>query len=316
MKFEFLNSQIDDNPIAALSMIVFGVIILSLQDGLIKYMAPSTSFWQFQLIRSIGNIILLCLIARFTIGLQSLFPLNWKPVYFRAFMMTSCMFCFFAASPSLSLAQMAAGLYTYPIFVSILAVLVLKETIKFWRFSALIIGCLGALLILEPWSEQFTVLQLLPIMAGFFFATNIVLIRKYCRKETVVSLTLAVGVVFFISACLGIILFEFILINDFLRAQAPFVFVGWPNLTLIVLFFSVSCSLLNVTGNILLAKAYQTAESSWLAPIDYSYLIFAAIWGKLLFDVWPTYLNIIGISFIAVSGILIAWRERHKINNN
>jgi drug/metabolite transporter (DMT)-like permease len=73
---------------------------------------------------------------------------------------------------------------------------------------------------------------------------------------------------------------------------------------------------LNVTGNILLAKAYQTAESSWLAPIDYSYLIFAAIWGKLLFDVWPTYLNIIGISFIAVSGILIAWRERYKAKNN
>ena len=36
------------------------------------------------------------------------------------------------------------------------------------------------------------------------------LIRKYCRKETVVSLTLAVGVMFFMSACLGIILFEFI----------------------------------------------------------------------------------------------------------
>ena len=68
MKFDFLNSQIDDNPIAALCMIIFGVIILSLQDGLIKHMAPSTSFWQFQLIRSIGNIILLCL------KLQSTYP--------------------------------------------------------------------------------------------------------------------------------------------------------------------------------------------------------------------------------------------------
>jgi drug/metabolite transporter (DMT)-like permease len=153
-------------------------------------------------------------------------------------------------------------------------------------------------------------------MAGFFFASNIVLIRKYCRKETVVSLTLAVGVMFFISACLGIILFEFIFYNNLFRVTAPFVFIGWPKLTLIIFVFSASCSLLNVTGNILLAKAYQTAESSWLAPIDYSYLIFAAIWGKLLFDVWPTYLNIIGISFIAVSGILIAWRERYKAKDN
>lgn len=316
MKFDFLTSQVDDNPIAALCMIVFGVIILSLQDGLIKYMATDTSFWQFQFIRSISNIVLLLLIAKLTIGLHSLFPINWKPVYFRAFMMTSCMFCFFSASPSLSLAQMAAGLYTYPIFVSILAVIVLKETIKFWRISALILGCLGAFLILEPWSEHFIILQLLPIMAGFFFACNIVLIRKYCRKETVISLTLAVGVMFFISACLGIIIFEFLYHSEFLRVQAPFVFIGWPKLTLIILIFSISCSFLNVIGNILLAKAYQTAESSWLAPIDYSYLIFAAIWGKLLFDIWPTYLNIIGISFIAVSGMLIAWRERIKNYNN
>ena len=44
MKFDFLTSQVDDNPIAALCMIVFGVIILSLQDGLIKYMATSDTF--------------------------------------------------------------------------------------------------------------------------------------------------------------------------------------------------------------------------------------------------------------------------------
>ena len=154
-------------------------------------------------------------------------------------------------------------------------------------------------------------------MAGFFFASNIVLIRKYCRKETVVSLTLAVGVMFFISACLGIILFEFIFYNNLLRVTGSICFYWLAKINFNYFCFpSASCSLLNVIGNILLAKAYQTAESSWLAPIDYSYLIFAAIWGKLLFDVWPTYLNIIGISFIAVSGILIAWRERYKAKDN
>ena len=291
-------------------MLIVGVIILSLQDSLIKYMSNETSFWQLQFIRSTGNILLLFLIASITNGIRVLFPINWKPVYFRALMMTTCMFCFFAASPKLSFAQMAAGLYTFPIFVSFLAMIFLKERIGIWRFFALIFGSFGALLILEPWSETFTSLQFLPIMAGFFFACNIILIRKYCREESVMSLTLAVGVMFFLSASFGILFFELMFHDNFLKQTSPFVFIGWPSLTFVIFTFCFSCSILNISGNILLAKAYQTAESSWLAPMDYSYLVFAAIWGKIFFNVWPTSLNLIGMSLIAISGILIAIREQ------
>ena len=80
--------------------------------------------------------------------------------------------------------------------------------------------------------------------------------------------------------------------------------------------FSEIFSLRSSIGNILLAKAYQTAESSWLAPMDYSYLVFAAIWGKIFFGVWPTFLNLIGMFFIAFSGILIAFREQRKLKSN
>ena len=117
MRFDFFSPQVRDNPFSSLIMLVLGVIILSLQDSLIKLMSSETSFWQLQFIRSIGNIFLLFLIAKFTNSIHLLIPLNWKPVYFRALMMTTCMFCFFAASPKLSFAQMAAGLYTFPIFV-------------------------------------------------------------------------------------------------------------------------------------------------------------------------------------------------------
>ncbi len=315
MRFKFLNPQLKDNPVSSLSMLFLGVIILSLQDSLIKLMSTETSFWQLQFIRSIGNIVLLMLIAKFTNGIHLLFPVNWKPVYFRALMMTTCMFCFFAASPKLSFAQMAAGLYTFPIFVSLLAIIFLKERIGIWRIFALILGSSGALLILEPWSENFSLLQILPIMAGFFFACNIILIRKYCREESVMSLTLAVGIMFFASASLGILFFEFIYKASIYRYTSPFVFIGWPLLTFMVFSFCLSCSILNITGNMLLAKAYQTAESSWLAPMDYSYLVFATIWGKIIFGVWPSYLNAFGMFLIASSGILIAFREQIKINN-
>ena len=315
MRLDFFNPQIKDNPFSSLLMLVSGVVILSLQDSLIKLMSNETSFWQLQFIRSIGNMLLLLVIAKYTNCVHLLFPINWKPVYFRALIMTSCMFCFFAASPKLSFVQMAAGLYTFPIFVSILAIIFLNERMGIWRIFALILGSFGALLILEPWSENFLLLQILPIMAGFLFACNIILIRKYCRNESVISLTLAVGIMFFISASLGILFFDYFYKENIFRETIPFVFTGWPLLTFVVFSFCLSCSILNISGNMLLAKAYQTAESSWLAPMDYSYLVFATIWGKIFFGVWPSYSNTFGMFLIASSGILIAFREQIKTKN-
>ena len=312
MNFNVMNSEENDNQLLALTLLILGVFILSLQDSLIKLMSSDTSFWQLQFIRSVGNITLLILLCYFTNGIKVLFPINWKPVYLRAFMMTCCMFCFFSASPSLSVAQMAAGLYTYPLFVSVLAVTILKETIGIWRFSALVMGSVGALMIIEPWAVNFKNTQLLPVLAGFFYACNIILIRKYCRKESVISLTLAVGVIFFLSSLIGIISLKFINISTNFIIDMPFIAIGWPDLTIVIFSFAILCSFLNLIGNLSLAKAYQSAESSWLAPLDYSYLLFATIWSKFFFGYWPTTLNILGITLIAFSGILIAWRERVK----
>ena len=73
--------------------------------------------------------------------------------------------------------------------------------------------------------------------------------------------------------------------------------------------FAIFCSILNVIGNLSLSKAYQNADSSWLAPIDYSYLLFACFWSKVIFNVWLT-TNFFGILLIASAGILTAYREK------
>ena len=59
-----------------------------------------------------------------------------------------------------------------------------------------------------------------------------------------------------------------------------------------------------------ITKAYQNAESTWLAPLDYFYLVFACFWGKIIFDNFPTFENFIGLFLISFSGIIIAVRER------
>jgi len=258
-----------------------------------KLVSVHTSFWQIQTLRSLGNIVIVVLLAATSGGLMLLAPRNTFGVLLRATLLAICMFFFFGGAPHLSVAQMASGLYTYPLFVCLLAGPVLKERIGVWRISSMLLGAAGALLILSPWQAGFSAVQLMPVIAGFFFACNILCLRKLCR----------------------VLLTIFPLPAEAVSAM-PFIAIAWPALTLPIVAFAVVASMLNLTGNICMTRAYQTADASLLAPLDFTYLIFATIWGKLIFNQWPTGLPLFGIVLIVTAGVTIAWREQisKKIN--
>ena len=310
MKIDLFEGPRGDRPIFALVLLLLGVFVLALQDSLVKLMSTQTSFWQFQTLRSFGNLSLLVILAAMSSGLGLLWPRNWRAVSLRAAVMTVCMFCFFAGAPYLSLPQMAAGLYTYPMFVSLLAGPVLGERVGPWRIGALILGAIGAALILSPWDDDFSLIQVLPVMAGFFYAVNIMIIRRACRNESPLALAFTVGIAFVVSGLAGIVLLTWFPLSESAQLSQPFIAIGWPELTAIVLAFAAFSSVLNLTGNICLSRAYQTADSSWLAPMDFSYLVFAGIWSRVLFDQWPTMQAISGMALIAAAGIVTAWREK------
>jgi drug/metabolite transporter (DMT)-like permease len=310
MKLSLLQHPGGDRPLSALALLLMGVFVLALQDSLVKLMSSDTSFWQFQTLRSIGNLGFIVLLALASGSLGLMTPRNWRPVYLRAALLTVCMFFFFAGAPFLSVPQMAAGLYTYPLFVSLLAAPVLGERVGVWRVGALLVGAVGAAFVLSPWHEDFSTVQILPIIAGFFYATNILTLRRACRNESPLALAFAVGIAFIACGCLGILLLSAFPLAPELRESMPFVAIGWPELTLTVGLFAIFASVLNLTGNICLSRAYQTADASWLAPMDFSYLIFAALWSRAIFDQWPSSQALIGMSLIGAAGVITAWRER------
>jgi drug/metabolite transporter (DMT)-like permease len=299
-----------DRPVAALMLLLTGVFALAFQDSLVKLMSSHTSFWQFQTLRSLGNLGFVVVLALASGGIGLMLARNWRAVYLRAALLATCMFFFFSGAPYLTVAQMAAGLYTYPLFVSLLAAPVLGESVGPWRISALLIGAVGAAFILNPWAADFSAVQILPILAGFFYATNILTIRKACRNESPLALAAAAALTFIAIGSVGSILLSLFPVSTELQLSMPFVAIGWPELTLLVAGFALFTSVLNLTGNICLSRAYQTADASLLAPMDFSYLVFAAFWSRVMFDQWPTREAVIGMSLIGAAGIITAWRER------
>ena len=301
-----------DNPILALSLMGMGIVLLSLQDAMIKLLSTDLSFWQFQFLRSMLNIVFLILLAYFSGGLAQLRPQRARYVFLRSSLLAITMMCLFGAAPSLSFAQMASGLYTYPLFITILAMPVLGERIGVWRLSALIVGTVGAVLLLKPFAQDFNSLQILPICAGLFYALNVMVIRRLCRTEAPLAMGCMTASVFFCTGLIGISVLILFPAPESWQETMPFVALPWLPLTFGLLCWIAAASALNVLGNLCNVHAYQKAESSILAPLDFCYLLFAALWGRVLFNENLEGSEYLGMLFIALAGIVITLREQYR----
>ena len=306
-----MNSLPGERKLSSALLLILGGFFLAFQDSIVKLMSDQTTLWQFQGLRGAFNLCLLLVFLALFRKISYILPKNYFAVYLRAFFLTITMICFFSGAPYLTITQMAAGLYTYPLFTVILAGPILKEKITFLKIFSLILGFTGALLILTPWETNLSIFQIIPILAGFFYACNILTIRKLCKNETPYAMAAAVAISFVIICSLMLLFTELINFSEGSRSLNPYLMNGWATLTITIVLTVLMVSLFNVSGNLFITKAYQTSESSWLASIDYIYFISAAFWSKILFDKLPTGQGLIGIILIVSAGILIG-TQRNK----
>ena len=213
------------------------------------------------------------------------------------------MTCFFSGAVTLDFSLMIAGLYTYPLFITIMAKPLLGEKLSFSRVSGLTLGILGSFFILEPWRTEISYVQLLPICAGFFYACNIIFIKRFCAKESPMALETIRSIIFILISVLGIIYAENIL-SASIKSELHFISKGWPDITSLIILICIVASISSLLGNILIIKGYQKADGSLLAPFDFLYLVFAVLWGRIFLGAWPSFLDFLGIMFIILAGII------------
>jgi len=217
----------------AVGLILTALLFLSLQDGLVKFVSDQTSLWQFQIMAIMGTMIF-----------------------------------FFAGAPFLTLPEMGAGLYTYPVFMTVLSVIFLNEKVGVWRLTAVVLAALGAFLIFKPLGQSFHSAQILPILAGLFYSINAIILRKYCRSESPVTMATWASFGFLVMCTIGAIIIGLAPTSEASTASWPFILEAWPTLTFGVIGFALICAFCNVSGNVLIVKAYQSSELSRLAPVD------------------------------------------------
>jgi len=210
--------------------------------------------------------------------------------FFRCFAGIIALIAIVVALRELPLAVVVSLSYAAPLFITVLSIFLLGEKVGIFRWIAVLIGFVGVLVISEPGFNEVNYLYILPIIFCIGMAFVTITIRKLSTSEPVWLIS-----IFFTLTITFVSLFTI-----------PF---GWilPNFNDFILL-----ALIGVTGggaNLLLTQSYKLSEVSLVAPLKYLSLIFAILFGYLIWDEIPSYKNLVGAALVITASLIILRRE-------
>lgn len=204
----------------------------------------------------------------------------------------------FGAVILLPLAEATTLQFTVPIFATLLSVFMLREMPGIHRWSAVILGFVGVIVVIRPGSGHFPLYgALIGLFAAFMVAFISILLRQIGRTEA------APTTVFWFS----------LLSVPPLGIAYAFVAQNHDPITWALL---IGIGVVGGFGQMALTAALRWAPVSLVVPMDYSALLWATLYGWVFFAVLPTESTWMGAPIIVGSGLYIVWREHRRVQQN
>jgi drug/metabolite transporter (DMT)-like permease len=190
----------------------------------------------------------------------------------------------------LPLAVVVSLSYAAPLFITVLSIFLLSEKVGVFRWLAVLIGFIGVIIIAEPGFKGMNYFYFLPLIFCIGMAFVTITIRKLSTTEPIWLISIFFTITISIAGLVTI----------------P---MGWimPNFQDFILL-----ALIGVTGgsaNLFLTQSYKLSEVSLVAPLKYLALIFAIIFGYLIWNEIPTVKTLIGASLVVLASLIIFRRE-------
>ncbi|HBN31687.1 MAG TPA: EamA/RhaT family transporter [Rhodobacteraceae bacterium] len=300
--------QIQNRPVLGILLAVLAMSVIGYIDNFIQVIAGEAGLWQFHFCRAVVICVLIAGICR-VFGWR-LRPKSLKAVIWRSGFFSISMVAYFGAAGMIPLAQAAAGLFTGPIFVLVISALFYGVKIGIWRILAVVVGFVGVILILRPEQTEFSIMTVIPLLSGFFYALGGIATRRSCGAET--TQTLLFGAFFGLGlfGALGLIWFTLVPASAEMAADLPFFTRGWVAPSGVFIFWTLVQAFGSLFAVALLTRGYQLTEASYVAVAEYWFLVSAAFWSYQLWAEVPDARAAWGIAAIMIAGLIIVMRSR------
>jgi drug/metabolite transporter (DMT)-like permease len=295
------------DPVLLAAILVLGfATVIGFTDNFVRVIAAEAGLWQFHVTRTLMIVVMLALVAR-PLGLR-LRPRRVGPVVARSALHGVALMIYFGSLAFLPVAQVAAGLFTAPIFVLIISRFVYGHPIGIVRVAAVAIGFFGVGMVLgRDAIAGLSLPALLPVVAGAFYAMGNIATREWCEGETTEALTLGLFGGIGTFGLIGLVVLALFPVAV-PEGTSGFVARGWvwPSMAFYWwTFVQAAGSLIAVA---MLMRAYQIAEASRVSVFEYLNLPLAAFWGWVLWGENLGWTAMLGMVLITAAGAMIALR--------
>lgn len=272
---------------------VLGCALLMMSDALSKWLSQTYSIGQIMSLRNVFVLVPILIVVWRKDSFADLRVDRWAAQSFRALWHVLAAVFFVTSVSLLPLADVHAIGFAGPIFIAALAPFMLGEHVGWHRWTAILVGFGGVLIMLRPTGAGFDYLGLVPLAAALSASFRDLLTRRLSRTETSIS------ILFFSSVA--------VILGGLMTA--PF---DWKPLTWTGLALFAANGLVNAGAHFLMIEAYRLAQAPVVSPFKYSILIWAVLFGYLVWGDVPDVWLVVGAIPVVASGLYIVHRE-HRL---
>lgn len=270
-------------------LVLLAAVFFSCMGVLVKTLGERLDSFQIAFFRCLfGLVAVLPFLAQGTV--RQLRTSHLSSHVLRAFLGVGAMTCGFYAVTHMPLADAVAISFTKPMFVIVLAIIVLREPVPMRRGLATVIGFFGVLIIVGPGGDGVQLIALVALAGSMMVAGVQIVVKRLSATESTAAILFYFGVVTTLVA-LGPALFVW---------QTP----TWREFGLLVMLGAFGS-----LGQALTVHGLRVGDASAVSPFDYARLLFSAILGYIVFSEVPGPWSYVGALLIVGSALYIARRE-------
>ena len=279
-------------PLGILHM-VGATIVFSASSACSKWLVAIYPPGEVLFTRSVVSLIAVALFILPTTGLAVFHTSRLRHHVMRSFSQFISQTCLVIAFSLMPLAGAVAINFSAPLFATLASILLLKERVGIIRWTVLIVGFTGVLIVAHPGAGAFNVGALFALTNAILYGTVTAAVRGMTATESAATLTL----------------YQLVLITGFFGLIAPihFVMPTWNHWGLIV-FNGVA----NAVGQYWWTKSLHLGPTSAVSPFFYLSIIWAAVIGYFVWGDLPTLGLVAGSTIVVASGLFLLWREARR----